>query len=176
MAAHEWTDMERLIVAQAVYKVVADEVSTKDPDGLRGRMDAEARAAYERDGIKSRDALLLGEKVGTWSVKVSKAVEETREDHVVVEDARAMDEWLLGNALTMAAYIQRDGVLEDFANWVLGSTGEVPGGCSVTEVVHHGRPAGFAGTTLKVDPARVAEVMQGQLPAAVAGLLGGEAE
>lgn len=172
----EWTETDRLVLAQAVQNAVGPIVDKKDPASLRHKLDEDMRRAYEETGGKGGEARLLGHKVGSYSVSTYKAEPERRDVHVVCDDPQALEEWLLGNTLTMAAWIQTDAALDEFTNWVLQTTGEVPSGCMVTETVRPARPERFKTTTLKVDTAKVAEVMQGQLPAAVAGLLGGEAE
>lgn len=174
--AAELTELGRLAVAQALYNTIGAAVSTEDPDSLRGRLDREARDRYERDGVKSRDVLIGGQKVGTWSVKVSKAVEESVDVRAVVDDWAEFEEWLLGNGLTMAAFIKRDEVLDEFLQWILDALGEVPKGCITTETLHPARAAGYSGTTLRVDTKAVADALKGALPGVVAGLLTGEVE
>ena len=175
--AAELNELQRLAVAQSLYNVVGAAVSTKGGDSMRALLDAEARELYEAAGVKSRDIVMPdGTKVGTYSAKISKAVAESREPHVYVDDFKALSAWLLDNTLLMAGWIERDAVLDDFLQWALSSTGEVPAGCGVTEVVHHARPAQFAGTVLRVDPQAVADALKGELPGVVAGLLGEEVE
>ena len=62
------SDIERLTVPQALLKTVTKYTSTKDPDSLRARADADMLANYERMGMKSVDLRVNGEKVGTYSV------------------------------------------------------------------------------------------------------------
>ena len=115
-------DMERLAIAQAVYKMVADAISTKNPDSLRGRLDAAMLDAYDANGIKSRDLRIGNDKVGTYSVTVKKAVHRS---HVEVTDEDAYEMWADANGLTKvvvdAAAVQA---------WT-EDTGEVPDGCAI---------------------------------------------
>lgn len=60
----------RLAVAQALYQAVGKAVATKDPSSLRGRMDADAMEEYVLRGVRTRDVIVAGEKVGTYSVSV----------------------------------------------------------------------------------------------------------
>lgn len=162
---NDFTDIERLTIAQAVYKVAAEYVSTKNINSLRGHVDEEMIRAYELDGIKSRDLRLNGEKVGTYSVRVSKAKTESvlREtDHdAFVKWAGENPELCTLFALNQAAKL---------AQFALETAGELPDGYEFQEVV---TPERATGTTLKVDVEKVAKAMSGELPSAVAGLLGG---
>lgn len=179
-------DIEKLAVAQAVYNVVGRAVSTKSPTSLRAQLDAEAERAYRMEGIKSRDVMLNGEKVGTYSCKFTREVPYQNaeyEDVPALEDMQKLKAWmnrldaderdLLGRFVRVHA--------DELSAWWLEETGELPGGC---EIVHKkvsdavpGRPAGFNGTVLRIDENAVAHALAGELPAAVAGLLtdeGGE--
>lgn len=166
------TDAERLFVAQGLYKLVAGQVSTKDAGSLRSRCDAEMERVYRETGFKSADAKVGGVKVGTYSVRTSRARPESTENRLVVEDPglviawahmEAKDElteWLLAHA-------------GEFAEWALATYGEVPDGCRVDEVHVPAEPERFAGTTLRVDPALVAEALLREFPGqTLAGLLG----
>ena len=153
-------DMERLAIAQAVYKMVADSISTKDPDSLRGRLDAAMLDAYDADGTKSRDLRIGRDKVGTYSVTVKKAVHRS---HVEVTDDNAYWLWADANGFTKvvvdAAAVQA---------WT-EDTGEVPGGCAiVTEDV----PEHASGTSLRIDVDKVVAAMHGQLEGVQALMLG----
>ena len=64
--------LERLAVAQALYKELGAIVDKGNPCSLRGRCDAELRAAWEENGDKTRGIYLNGQEVGTLSVSVSK--------------------------------------------------------------------------------------------------------
>lgn len=168
------SDTERLAVAQAVFKAMADEVSTKNPDGLRGRMDARLLDAYEATGAKSFDLKVDGKKVGTYSVVVSKARPEQVDTRVAVTDHRRLARWLARNLDELAGYVARHGT--DVAAFMLDEYGELPDGCETYEVLaHEAEPERAERTTLRVDGQKVAEALRGRLPEAVAGLLeGGE--
>ena len=74
------SDMERLAVYQAVMNKVADEVKTGDPSNLRGAVDAQMAELYETTGAKSANVRVNGQKVGTYSVRVTSAPVVTDED------------------------------------------------------------------------------------------------
>lgn len=159
------TDIERLYVAQALYKKLGGIVSTRGRS-LRAAQDAEFIAAYEKNGagFKTRDALINGRKVGTYSVSVSNAGEEIG---LKETDHGALLEWARENGFTREE-IDFRAVHDRFFR-----TGEIPPGC---EVESRYVPAEIRGTRLTIDPDKVAEVMGAELPGAVAGLLDGEVE
>lgn len=162
------TDVERLAVAQAFQKAVGDLTATKDPDNLRGRVDAEMVGAFYSNPMagKSFDLKLLGEKVGTYSMTVSKPKPQKVERILDVKDSKAFREWAERGGfmeVDMAA------VQEHFEE-----SGEVPEGCDIATLV---TPADEGGavtrTTLKVEPEAVARVLGGQLPEVTTELLEG---
>lgn len=157
------TTAEKLTIAQALYKAIADVVSTKNPDSLRSELDAEMLKAYELDGIKSRDMRVNGQKVGTYSVRVKKAFSKNRP---VLTDISAFKAWLDDNTDYAIAYALSQ---PDFAAWVIAQ-GELPDGYELERVEF---PEAATGTTLKVDVQKVADAMGNELPNAVAGLIGG---
>ena len=168
------TDMERLAIAQAVYKAVASAVSTKDQDSLRARADADMLENYERMGIKSVDLRINGEKVGTYSVKVSKPTSAAKSSRVVVDDSEAAYKW----AMTAAKDEYNDWCIANidrFCEYALSEFGEVADGAHVVTDETEAQPERATGTVLKVDPPKVAHALGTQLPQAVAGFLtGGE--
>ena len=159
--------MQKLAIAQAIFKAVSGVVSTKG-DGLRSEVDAQVVGFYEATGAKSYDINIEGRKVGTMSVTVAKEVERTVLD---LQDTDAFDEWLSSDEGLDAVNDWLSDNLEKFVNDHFKSTGEVPPGVAARTVTE---PEHVKGTTLRVDPAKVARALQGELPTAIAGLLGGE--
>lgn len=165
-------DIERLAVAQAMYKAVAGMVSTRDPDSLRARADADMLENYERMGMKSVDLRVNGEKVGTYSVKVSKPTGAAKTSRVVVDDSEAAYRW----AMTAATDEYEDWCIANidrFCEYALSEFGEVADGAHVVTEETAAQPERATGTVLKVDPPKVAHALGVQLPYAVAGLLSG---
>ena len=160
---NDLTTAEKLTIAQALYKAIADVVSTKNPDSLRSELDAEMLKAYELDGIKSRDMRVNGQKVGTYTVRVKKAFSK---DKPVLTDISAFTSWLMDNKEYAIDYALSQ---PEFAAWVI-SHGELPDGYELERVEF---PEMATGTTLKVDVQKVADAMGNELPNAVAGLIGG---
>jgi len=168
-------DIERLAVAQALLKTVTKYTSTKDPDSLRARADADMLANYERMGMKSVDLRINGEKVGTYSVKVSKPTTSTTRTRLVVDDSEDAYRWAVRSATDefedwCIANIDR------FCQYALDEFGEVADGTHVETDTAAAQPERATGTVLKVDPPKVAHALGVQLPFAVAGLLSGGAE
>lgn len=165
-------DIERLVIAQALLKTVTKYTSTRDPDSLRARADAEMLGNYERMGMKSVDLRVNGEKVGTYSVKVSKPTGAAKTSRVVVDDSEAAYRW----AMTAAADEYEDWCIANidrFCAYALSEFGEVADGARVVTEETDAQPERATGTVLKVDPPKVAHALGVQLPYAVAGLLSG---
>jgi hypothetical protein len=168
------SDIERLVIAQALLKTVTKYTSTKDHDSLRARADADMLENYERMGMKSIDLRINGEKVGTYSVKVSKPTSAAKSSRVVVDDSDAAYKW----AMTAAKDEYNDWCIANidrFCEYALSEFGEVADGAHVVTDETAAQPERATGTVLKVDPPKVAHALGTQLPQAVAGLLtGGE--
>lgn len=152
----------KLFAYQAMFKVLSDEVSTKNPRSLRSIADESVIKTYESTGAKSYDAKINGEKVGTYSVRISKA---KKNEKVQVTDERAYRTWAFENGLAQMT------VDDELVIQHCHTTGEVPDGA---EIVTEEVPEHVAGTTLKVEPEKVAHALKGELPTVIAGLLEGE--
>lgn len=160
------SDLERLALAQAVYKALGSIVSTKG-DSLRARLDAEVVADYPLTGVKSRDVLLHGEKVGTYAVKLTKPVDGVEARLV---DAEAFIRWIRESdggmdMLKRLVYSEPARLVK-----LASCDGELPDGCRVERVVE---PSRVSGAVLKVSPEKVAAALGDGLPSAVMGLLDG---
>ena len=165
----ELTNTEQLAIAQALYNHLGKMVSTKDPDNLRGEADAHYKALFEETGAKSFDVRINGEKVGTYTVKVSKPTPAiTRKDFTITDKDK-----LLCWAATQDTELVYDYVserLEDFALWYSTLTGEAPKGCEWVATIEPGKEPEYMGGVLKVDADAVANVTR-SLNIGVAGLL-----
>lgn len=64
--------LERLAVAQALYRELKAIVDIHNPYSLRGMCDEELREAWEANGDKTRGIYLNGQEVGTLSAKLTK--------------------------------------------------------------------------------------------------------
>ena len=169
---HEADVVRRMAVAQALHKVVAAEVKTGVADNLRGEFDALMWDRYERAKAigappKTLDVELDGEKVGTYSFTTSAAEPARTEVHLQVENRSRLLEWALDHGF---ADVDMRRVEAHFAD-----TGDVPDGCLASPVNIPAKPARVTRTSLRVDPAKVARSLGGELGDAVAYMLeGGE--
>ncbi|MBR3318699.1 MAG: hypothetical protein IKG21_12855 [Atopobiaceae bacterium] len=168
MKFEDMTEMQRVAAMQAVYNELGKLVSKKG-DTLRSQVDEQVMGFYEATGAKSYDVNIDGQKVGTYSVTVSKASERTVLD---LEDSDALDAWLATDAGLDAANDWLMGHIEQFVSDHFKSTGELPDGVVARTVTE---PERVKGTVLRVDARKVARAMRGELPTAVAGLLEGGA-
>jgi len=169
----DYTPMEQLAIKQALFKVLAADVDTKDPDSLRGYVSADIIGRYEQTGAKSYDLRIGGMKVGTMSVTVSKETDERTERRFEVTDDAKLDAWVRGDDAQQFwdAYITSHRA--EFARWYFECMGELPDGCEMVEETIPAQPERVKGTTMRVDPKKVAKALGSELPGAVAGLLGG---
>lgn len=170
---------EKLAIAQAVYKAVADQVATKDPYNLRGECDEYMRQRYEESGEKLTKRIAVnGVEVGTISTKESKPIPQKVTRELVIKDMGALSEWMADGLEEKVDEFYKEiefELVERFALWYARETGEVPDGCEVETVIEPERPLAYAGTVLRVDGAKVADALGSMLPAYVQNLLeGGE--
>lgn len=169
MGEKKLNDFQNLAVAQRIYHAIAGEVSTKSPDGLRGSLDAKMLNEYMETGTRTRDLIINGEKVGTYSVKVGKAKPGKVTKQLSVNDESEVARWAAANQDELSEFLSRN--WDAFANYCFESYGEVPDGCEVVTTETEPVPPQPTGTVLRVDDAKVDHAMAGQLPQAVAGLL-----
>ena len=158
--------MEKLAVAQALYKAVGEVVGTKSATNLRAQVDADIRELWREQAArgyapKSFDVELFGEKVGTYSITAHPAEPASMRMVLEVENRAQLAEWALPRGFAKVAVGKVQQHVED--------TGEVPPGCAAIPVHVPPREAGIDRTSLRIDPQKVAERMG-------RGLLGREAQ
>lgn len=168
---HEADVVRRMAVAQALHKVVAAEVKTGVADNLRGEFDALMWDRYERAKAigappKTLDVELDGEKVGTYSFTTADAEPARTEVHLRVENRSRLLEWAVANGCAEVDMKKAERLFAD--------TGEVPDGCVAVPVDIPAKPARVTRTSLRVDPAKVARSLGGDLGDAVTYMLEGE--
>lgn len=165
-------DSERLAIAQALYNHLGELVSTKDPDSLRAQADREYKALFEQTGAKSFDVRVNGSKVGTYSVKVSKAKPaEERKELVITDYVFLGDDVSEMPAKVLLRYAMD--TRADFAQWYLDHTGAVMEGCTIETIETPATEPAYMGGTLKVNAQDVADAVRG-LNIGIVGLLEGE--
>ena len=142
--------IEQLAVAQAVYKLAAEMVSTKEPGNLRSEVDMHYREMFEQTGAKSFEIRIGDKKVGTYSVRVTKPETRVR---LKVTDSRALMAWCEANdCLRVEPDMRR-------VESIFGETGELPDGC---EVEASSTPGGeYAKSSLRIDPEKVNNALGG---------------
>lgn len=150
-------DIERLAVAQGVYKLAAQAVSTKDPSSLRSEVDEYFAEQYRATGGKSYDLMLGAMKVGTYSLRFSKECDRSA---LVIEDYAALLAWAVENNFVK---IDEKAVIQHCQ-----ATGELPDGATISTV--HDMGGEIIGGLLYVEPERVNAALGGD---SIIGLLEG---
>jgi hypothetical protein len=171
----ELTDVQRLAVAQAVYKAVSGVVSTKDEDSLRSECDRVLVEQYEQTGAKSYDVPINGMKVGTYSVKVSKAKPKRKAPRAWVDDWDEFTDWLTHDdgADWLRSLVEEHG--DALALEILHETGEIAPGCvAQLDYCEPAEPPRATGTTLRIDMEAMHDVMRPMLGDGVTAFLEGE--
>lgn len=163
----ELSNMEKLAIAQAFQAQVGKMTKTGVDYNLRGEVDAEMREMYEATGSKTFDVKLLGRKVGTYYLTISKPTESRTERKLEIADGQALYDWALQHDLVE---IDMKKVERHFQE-----TGEIPDGCEAYEVMVLGDNGGdITRSTLKVDGNEVVSALGPQLEPIAYSLLEGE--
>ena len=163
-------DIQRFAVAQSLYKALAEQVKTGEPDNLRGRVDDMLRADNREKGTDRFRLMVNGSEVGTLTLRQGR--ETTR---LVVEDELAFVDWLFTDGigyLYQFLHTPKGRALVDFMASAIVAAGEVPRGCTA-----YTEPAHFEGTVVRgCDVEKVADARGLNLPQAVRYALTGEVE
>lgn len=170
--------VEQLIIMQSAYEEIGKEVSTKGT-GLRYDVDSHYRNIYEETGAKSFEVDLLGDNVGTISMKFSKPKPETTVQEFKVTDYIALCEKLSKLHESYDMEIMRKFVEKQadvFAQYYFDETGECLPGCEVVTEVKPAEPRQYIGTTLRIDKSKVAEICERSLLTNVTKLLLGASD
>lgn len=142
--------IEQLAVAQAVYKLAASMVSTKEPGNLRADVECHFREAFESTGAKSFDVRIGGERVGTYSIKTTKGKKVLK---LRTYDHDAYKEWC------KESHFIKTVIDEEAVETYFTETGNIPDGCEVVEVE---TPDGaYNGGSLRIDPEKVNHALGG---------------
>lgn len=167
----ELSNVEKLAVAQAFLKSVGEMVETGNPDNLRGKVDAEMKRLYETSTLagSSFDVKLLGKKVGTYSLTISKPKESKERKELAVDDETCFTDWALEHGFFTIDMRACEAYMRE--------TGEVPDGCKVETVYEAGEVGGeVKRTTLRIDTEKVARALGPQLEPVAQLLLDGGLE
>lgn len=158
--------IDRLFAAEALIKKLMDL-----RDELKSECASELLQAYEENGDTQRRSQYFGKGAGTFSVAFSKPKpsEEKAEYHLA--DWEAFGGWLDDNPMAMARYLLVHA--EEFGQWWLEQTGELPDGISRIAYMTEEEPERAIGVRLAVKKDVVIDALRPQLPASVVGLLEG---
>lgn len=167
------TPIERLAIEQAIYNAIGEDLKTGRTGNLRGEVNEVYLDLYQRTGATGFEVRVNGQKVGTYGFAKVRGQKERTVSELVVTDPDALLAW-------------DDDDFDHFcANWILDhieqlareyaqATGELPDGMALVERTVPATPDGIKPNgTLRVDTRKVAAAMGHELPAYVAGLLGG---
>lgn len=168
-------DIQRLCVAQALYKAIAGAVKTRTPGNLRSVLDAELVRMYEQTGAKSFDVRMDdGTKVATasstvkggWEVTDPDAFDAWRREAGFLNDRQIIDWGVLTDeqeeaverfalSICPGAAVKVQTEVEDWTGAVArdGKCAIDSDGCVVPGVEWR---EGVASTSLRVDPQAVA--------------------
>ena len=168
------TEMQELALWKAIADAANERITTRPKGGanLRTEIDESMIALYETTGADRVKLKLHEQEVGTLSLTFTKPKQGVE---MRVTDTKKLVKWLRetdegGDVLmTVICGIK---LQEAIVNAAM-DYGFLPDGCAMVEV---DEPKHYKGTMLKVDGLKVARAMAGELPSAVAGLLGGEVE
>ena len=168
------TEMQELALWKAIADAANERITTRPKGGanLRTEIDDSMVALYESTGADRVKLELHGQEVGTLSLAFTKPKHGVE---MRVTDTKKLVEWLRTTdegADVLATIICGIKLQEAIVN-AATDYGFLPDGCAMVEV---NEPKHYKGTMLKVDGLKVARAMAGELPSAVAGLLGGEVE
>lgn len=168
------TEMQELALWKAIADAANERITTRPKGGsnLRTEIDDSMVALYETTGADRVKLELHEQEVGTLSLTFTKPKQGVE---MRVTDTKRLVKWLRetdegGDVLmTVICGIKLQEAIVNAAT----DYGFLPDGCAMVEV---NEPKHYKGTMLKVDGLKVARAMAGELPSAVAGLLGGEVE
>lgn len=168
------TEMQELALWKAIADAANERITTRPKGGanLRTEIDDSMVALYESTGADRVKLELHGQEVGTLSLAFTKPKQGVE---MRVTDTKKLVEWLrtTDEGADVLATIICGIRLQEAILAAATDYGFLPDGCAMVEV---NEPKHYKGTMLKVDGLKVARAMAGELPSAVAGLLGGEGE
>lgn len=168
---HDLPPMERLAIEQALYQRIAEDVSTKNADSLRSACDEQIINNYRAMGAKSYDTHVNGQKVGTYSVRMSKEKPEQVQKQLIVTNPEELNTYVQSDECKeeLTEYINL--MAQNFAEYLLDTYGIVAEGCEVVDEVTPAQSTQVIGTTLRIDADKVAKALSGYLPTVIGGLI-----
>ncbi len=160
--------LQQLALLDALVKAAKKQTDPKNGDSLRADADVALMEAYATDGTDRRRIVINGVEVGTLSITFTKASET---DELRIIDSDELVRWLQTTdegTDVLRAVVQGNATTRSAMLNAAKGYGFLPDGCILEHVVTPSRPNG---TMLRVKEREVAQALQGELPAAVAGVL-----
>ena len=172
--------VEQLVIMQAAYKAIGKEVSPQGC-GLRSEVDSHYKDLYEKTGSKSFEVDLLGEEVGTMSIKFTKPKPEETCSEFKVTDYIKLCKRVVAMSDGYDLEIMRKFVesrVGEFAEYYLNETGECLAGTDIVTEVIPAKPKEYAGTTFRPNYDKVTDICRrsSKLPGIARLLLGARDE
>lgn len=162
-------DIEKLAIAIAIEKSLAEITDGKKRDSLRATINRQMLQAYELDHTSKKEIWVNGQPVGHIRVQTNaKKIDDTFERFEVIsmDSLRAFDD--VDFHEYTARWLERH--ISDIAHDYFFDTGEMPDGCDM--VTYQTTPAEPKPTVyISVKPELVADALRDGLPAAIAGLI-----
>lgn len=159
------SDLERLAIADAFIKACK-----KVEKGIREDVDNEMRDAFINEGVDRKQVSVNGQKVGTLSVRMTKAVEGK---FPMVDNAEEFAQWVRTSDGGMDTIRRLIAVKPDLMLEAATADGELPDGCVLVERCE---PPKYAGTTLRVQLPKVVDALGPKLGETATAVLTGEVE
>jgi hypothetical protein len=171
MAWDELSRIEKLAYMQEAYDRLGKELKVNG-DGIRGELDREFAEMYADPDkrTKSRDVIINGQKVGTYSLHVTEPTPEhaTREFAVTDRDALESNDDV-DFRMWVSKWVERN--IDSLAEQYFEDTGEIVDGCDYKEVTHPAKAGKIGPTTLRIQHDKFGEAARVQLPDAISGFL-----
>lgn len=164
------TEMQELALWKAIADAANERITTRPKGGsnLRTEIDNSMIALYESTGADRVKLNLNGQDVGTMSMTFTKPKQgvemRVTDTDKLVKWLRTTDEGADVLAIIICGIKLQEAIIAAATDY-----GFLPDGCARVKVCE---PKHYNGTMLKVDGLKVASAMAGELPSAVAGLLG----
>lgn len=160
--------LQKLALLEALAKAAKKQTDPKNDASLRADADVALMEAYATDGTDRRRIIINGVEVGTLSMTFSKASET---DELRIIDSDELVRWLQTTdegTDVLRVVVQGSAATRSAMLTAAKAYGFLPDGCAMEHVSVPSRPKG---TMLRVKEREVAQALQGELPAAVAGVL-----
>lgn len=166
--AQTLSPLQQLALLEALQKAAKKQTNPKNDASLRADADVALMEAYATDGTDRRRIVINGVEVGSLSMTFTKGGES---DELRIIDADELVHWLQTTdegTDVLRVVVQDNAATRSAMLTAAKGYGFLPDGCTVEHVVTTSRPKG---TMLSVKEREVAQALQGELPAAVAGVL-----